>query len=193
MSNPVNTYTTTVAPVSDPKFGPPVVFLSPTEIEDLAVRLAMSGIPLAEGLSTFDQARKTKLEALEEECRSRKAILAKRIAELKDGIENYKQQLHDFRGTQADLRNAKFKIDVAIQTLRLKMATIRLEARVKQLEIEKQFFDEESRKLSEKEVLIRAQIARDKESELEYARQLHSSLLEVWHTDEAELNRRANL
>jgi len=194
MVNQVNVNATPITPpAGDPKFSPPPTFLTPSEIEDLAVRLAISGIPLEEGLSTFDVARKTKLDALEEECRSRKAILAKRIAELTERIENYKEQLHGFRTTQADLRSAKFKIDVAIQTLHLKMATIRLEARVKQLEVEKQFFDDESRKLSEKEELIRLQIARDKENELEYARQLHASLLEVWQTDQAELNRRADL
>lgn len=174
-------------------FNPATTFLTPAEIEDHAVRLAMSGIPLEQGIGNFERARETKLEALEAECRSRKAILSKRVAELNERIEEYKNQLREFRETKAELRNTKFKIDVAIQTLHLKMATIRLEARVKQLEAEKTFFDDETRKLTEKEEEIRLQITKDKENELVYARQLHSSLLEVWQTDEAELNRRAEL
>src|SRR5215813_13144407 len=107
MVNQVNVNSTpTTPPAGDPKFTPPPTFLTPSEIEDLAVRLAMSGIPFAEGLSTFDVARKTKLDALEEECRSRKAILSKRIGELNEKIANYKEQLRDFRANQADLRNA---------------------------------------------------------------------------------------
>ncbi|HEV7745473.1 MAG TPA: hypothetical protein VGO56_10795 [Pyrinomonadaceae bacterium] len=179
-------------PVGDPKsFSAPLTFLTPAEIEDLAVRLAMSDIPLAEGLNTFARARETKVDALEEEYRLRKAILSGRIAELSKRIEDYRERLHEMRATQADLRNAKFKINVAIQSLHLGMATIRLEARVKQLEVEKQFFDDETRKLSEKEALIGQQIIQDKENELQDAKQLHSSLLEVWQVDEAELNRRA--
>lgn len=170
-----------------------LTFLTPAEIEDLAVRLAMSGIPLADSLSTFERARKTKVDALEEECRSKKALLAKRIADVNERIESHKKQLHEMRATQADLRNAKFKIDVAIQTLHLKIATIRLEARVKQLEVEKQFFNDETRRLSEKEAAIGQQIIQDKENELQYAKQLHSSLLDMWQVDEAELNRRAEL
>jgi len=185
---------TTVNPITDQKpISVTPTFLTPAEIQDLAVRLAMSGVPLADGLLTFEQARKTKLDALEEEYTVKKAILAHKITGLNELMADYKKQLDDLREAKADLKNSKFKIDVAIQTLHLKMATIRLEARVKQLEVERHFFDDESRKLSEKEQLIRQQIIQEKENELQFAQQLHSSLLEVWHTDEAELNRRAAL
>lgn len=49
--------------VADPKsFSAPLTFLTPVEIEDFAVRLAINGASLAEGLSTFERARKTKVD-----------------------------------------------------------------------------------------------------------------------------------
>jgi len=189
------TSATTQSPPSNSAhaFDPQPIFLSESDIQDFAVRLAMSGIRLEDGLFHFDAAKAARIEALNQEWAARKATISKWIGEWSQTVSNLRLKIDAVLEESTRLRNVRFQVEITIQTLHLKKATLALAMRISQLEAQQQFFKQESEELGRKQTEIEQEISRTKEAELEYARKLHSSLLEIWDLDSEELRRRAGL
>lgn len=181
------------ASTSQVVFPKPTSALSDAELKDLAVRLALTGLSLEEGLKYLERIEDVKLETLEEECSSRKLLLTKWIERTKTKILALETQIQTLIEKAASLTRAKFETETSIQLLELKKAAIRLTMRIKQLESQRSFFEEQKQDLTNQHQEMTDQLAHSKEVELDYAKRLHAGLIEIWNTDESELRRRADV
>ncbi len=167
--------------------------LSETELKDLAVRLALNGLSLESGLKYLEKLENVNLQTLEEECSSRKLLFTQWIDRTRTKILALEKQIQSLVDKAASLTRAKFETEISIQLLELKKSAIRLSMRIKQLETQRTFFEEEKEKLTNQYDEMTERLAHSKEVELDYAKRLHAGLVEIWNIDESELRRRANV
>jgi hypothetical protein len=174
-------------------FTKPTSALSDTELRDLAVRLALNGLTLEEGLRYLERIEAVNLQTLEQECASRKLLLSQWIERTKAKAQALGTKIQTLVETAASLTRAKFETEISIQLLELKKSAIRLSMRIKQLETQRTFFEEQKQNLSCQHQEMTERLAHSKEVELGYAKSLHAGLIEIWKTDETELHRRADV
>jgi hypothetical protein len=168
-------------------------FLTDDDIKDFAVRIALSGLSLEDGIVQFDQVRTLRLEAAEEEYEVQVARFQKLIEDLEERILEEKNRLDALIDRDRLLREERLDLRLRNQLLELKKVTTLVTMRVTRLEKERQFFTEEEQKLEEKHRKVQEAIEGWRERELADAKKLHEMLLEISSTDQEELKRRATV
>jgi hypothetical protein len=168
-------------------------FLTDEDIRDFAVRTALSGLSLEEGLSQFEQVKVLRLEAAEEEYEVQAARFQKRIVALEERINEEKKSLSDLKERESLIKDERLGLDSRNQLLELRKIMALVTMRVARLEKQRQFFVEEEQKLQEKHREVKDAIEAWREKELSDAKKLHEMLLEISSTDEEELRRRASV
>jgi hypothetical protein len=165
-------------------------FLSEEEIKNAAVKLALRGVHLQEGLEHLEIAHSVKERAAKEQYEPELYTRQSIIEQYQGETEKQKSVLEKTDEKNAQLRTERYAINDKIQELRFRIYITVQEVRKKRLEKEKELFEKEEDNLRSAAIRNQEELVEGLENQIEIAKKLYAVDKVRWEINRPEYERR---